>query len=108
MKDIKLEPEMFEERAKVSCKLRLLLGNIVEINSLESTQEQTQAKIKEFATNYDDPEEATKWFNEDPKRLEEPKALATEDNVVTWFIGQCKIEKKAINFDNVISAQFDE
>jgi hypothetical protein len=36
------------------------------------------------------------------------KALATEDNVVTWFIGQCKIEKKAINFDNVISAQFDE
>ena len=32
MKDVKLEPSMFEERAKVSCKLRLLLGNIVEKN----------------------------------------------------------------------------
>ena len=108
MKDIKLEPEMFEERAKVSCKLRLLLGNIVEMNSLESTQEQTQAKIQEFATNYDDPEEAIKWYNEDPERLQEPKALATEDNVVAWFINQCKKEKKVINFDNVISGQFDE
>jgi len=108
MKDIKLTPEMFEERAKVSCKLRLLLGNIVEMNSLESTLEQTQTKVKEFSVNYDDPEEATKWFNEDPKRLEEPKALATEDNVVAWFTGQCKTEKKAISFDNVISGQFDE
>jgi len=108
IKDVKLEPSMFEERAKVSCKLRLLLGNIVELNSLEATKEQTQTKIQEFAANYDDPEQAIKWFNEDPKRLEEPKALATEDNVVSWFTSQCKTEKKAINFDNVISAQFDE
>jgi trigger factor len=108
MKDVKLEPSMFEEKAKVSCKLRLLLGNIVELNALEATEEQTQTKIQEFATNYDDPEQAIKWFNEDPKRLEEPKALATEDNVVAWFTGQCKTEKKAIDFDNVISAQFDE
>jgi len=108
MKDVKLEPSMFEERAKVSCKLRLLLGHIVESNSLESTNEQTQAKIKEFSINYDDPEQALKWFNEDPTRLQEPKALATEDNVVEWFMGMCKIEKKSINFDKVISAKFDE
>ena len=98
MKDIKLEPSMFEERAKVSCKLRLLLGNIVEVNSLESTEEQTQNKIQEFALNYDKPDEAINWFNDDPKRLEEPKALATEDNVVAWFINQCKKEKKVIFF----------
>ena len=108
MKDVKLEPSMFEDRAKVSCKLRLLLGHIVESNSLESTNEQTQAKIKEFSINYDDPEQALKWFNEDPTRLQEPKALATEDNVVEWFMGMCKIEKKSINFDKVISAKFDE
>ena len=108
MKDVKLEPSMFEERAKVSCKLRLLLGHIVESNSLESTNEQTQAKIKEFSINYDDPEQALKWFNEDSTRLQEPKALATEDNVVEWFMGMCKIEKKSINFDKVISAKFDE
>ena len=108
MKDVKLEPSMFEDRAKVSCKLRLLLGHIVESNSLESTNEQTQAKIKEFSINYDDPEQALKWFNEDPTRLQEPKSLATEDNVVEWFMGMCKIEKKSINFDKVISAKFDE
>ena len=108
MKDIKLEPSMFEEKAKVSCKLRLLLAHIVELNTLESTDEQTQAKIQEFSMNYDDPQQAIKWFNEDPKRLQEPKALATEDNVVKWFLSQCKSEKKKINFDNVISAQFDE
>ncbi len=108
MKDVKLEPSMFEDRAKISCKLRLLLAHVVESNSLESTQEQTQAKIQEFSINYDDPEQAVKWFNEDPKRLQEPNALATEDNVIEWFMNQCKIDKKAIGFDKVISAQFDE
>lgn len=108
MKDIKLEPSMFEDRARISCKLRLLLAHIVDSNSLESTDEQIQAKIKEFSINYDDPEQALKWFNEDPKRLHEPKALATEDNVVEWFMGMCKTEKKVINFDKVISAKFDE
>ena len=108
MKSVKLEPAMFEDRAKVSCKLRLIIGNIVEVNKLEATVEQIKAKVEEFAMNYDDSEQAIKWFYEDSKRLDEPRALATEDNVVSWFLAQCKSEKKSIEFDQVMAAQFND
>lgn len=108
MKSVKLEPAMFEDRAKVSCKLRLIIGNIVEVNKLEATAEQIKAKVEEFAMNYDDSEQAIKWFYEDSKRLDEPRALATEDNVVSWFLAQCKSEKKSIEFDQVMAAQFND
>ena len=65
-------------------------------NSLQATPEQIKQKVEEFATNYDDPEQAIKWFYEDEKRLEEPRALATEDNVVDWFLKQCKKDTKKI------------
>ena len=62
--------------------------------------------MNEFATNYDDKDQAVKWFYEDEKRLDEPRALATEDNVVTWFLKQCKTETKKIELDMVLAGQF--
>tara|TARA_B100001057_G_scaffold486594_1_gene568007 strand:- start:570 stop:1385 length:816 start_codon:yes stop_codon:yes gene_type:complete len=105
-KDIKLEPSMFEENAKTACKLRIILGNIVDNNSLQASTDQIKEKVKEFATNYDDKDQAIKWFYEDEKRLDEPRALATEDNVVAWFLKQCKSETKKIELDLVLAGQF--
>ena len=106
-KDIKLEPSMFEENAKTACKLRIILGNIVDNNSLQASADQIKEKVNEFATNYDDKDQAIKWFYEDEKRLDEPRALATEDNVVAWFLKQCKSETKKIELDLVLAGQFN-
>ena len=105
-KDIKLEPAMFEENAKTACKLRIVLGNIVDDNSLQASTDQIKTKVEEFSSNYDDPEQAIKWFYEDEKRLDEPRALATEDNVVEWFLGKCKKDTKKIELDLVLAGQF--
>ena len=105
-KDIKLEPAMFEENAKTACKLRIVLGNIVDDNSLQASTDQIKAKVEEFSSNYDDPEQAIKWFYEDEKRLDEPRALATEDNVVEWFLEKCKKDTKKIELDLVLAGQF--
>ena len=104
-KDIKLEPSMFEERAKETCKLRMILGSLVDKNKLEATEEQVRAKVEEFATNYDDTEKAVKWFYEDNKRLGEPASLATEDNVVLWVLKNCKKEVKAVSVDELMGIQ---
>ena len=106
-KDIKLEPSMFEENAKTACKLRIILGKIVDTHSLQANAEQIKAKFEEFSSNYDDSAQAIKWFYEDEKRLDEPKSLATEDNVVDWFVGQCKKETKKIELDLVLAGQFN-
>ena len=49
-KDIKLEPAMFEENAKIACKLRIILGSIVDTHTLQATPDQIKAKVEEFSS----------------------------------------------------------
>ena len=103
LKQFKLEPSMFEDQAKKTCKLRLVLAEIVDKNSLRATPDQIKAMVNEFALNFDDTEEAVQWFYAEPSRLEEPTALATEANVVEWFVTQCKVQNKKTTFDELMT-----
>lgn len=103
LKQFKLEPSMFEEQAKKTCKLRLILAEIVDKNNLRATPDQIKAMVNEFALNFDDTDEAVKWFYAEPSRLEEPTALATETNVVDWFMKQCKVQNKKTTFDELMT-----
>lgn len=103
LKQFKLEPLMFEEQAKKTCKLRLVLAEIVDKNNLRASADQIKAMVNEFALNFDDTEEAVQWFYAEPSRLEEPTALATEVNVVEWFITQCKVQNKKTTFDELMT-----
>ena len=103
LKQFKLEPAMFEDQAKKTCKLRLILAEIVDKNNLRASADQIKAMVNEFALNFDDTEEAVQWFYAEPSRLEEPTALATEANVVEWFITQCKVQNKKTTFDELMT-----
>ena len=103
LKQFKLEPAMFEDQAKKTCKLRLVLAEIVDKNNLRASADQIKAMVNEFALNFDDTEEAVQWFYAEPSRLEEPTALATEVNVVEWFMTQCKVQNKKTTFDELMS-----
>jgi len=103
LKQFKLEPAMFEDQAKKTCKLRLILAEIVDKNNLRASADQIRAMVNEFALNFDDTEEAVQWFYAEPSRLEEPTALATEVNVVEWFITQCKVQNKKTTFDELMT-----
>ena len=105
MKEVKLEREMFEESAVKTCKLRIILATLVENNKLEASEEQIKSKVVEFSANFDNIEKAEKWFYDDPKRLDEPTALSTEDNVVEWFLKECKIDSKKVTFDELMAMQ---
>jgi len=105
LKQFKLEPAMFEDQAKKTCKLRLVLAEIVDKNNLRASADQIKAMVNEFALNFDDTEEAVQWFYAEPSRLEEPTALATEVNVVEWFITQCKVQNKKTTFDELMTGQ---
>ena len=101
-KDLKLEPSMFNERAEQTARLRIVLAHLVDKEKLHATEEQVKSKIEEFSKSYDEPEKAVQWFYEKQERLNEPAALATEDNVVNFVLKACKIKKEKVSFDELM------
>lgn len=102
MSAVKLEPGMFEDQAKRSTKLRLLLGNIINNNKLHANAEQIRAMVDVFSQSFERPDEVVTWYYADPKRLDEPSALATEENAVAWVLSQAKVTDKKVKFDDLM------
>lgn len=104
MSVIKLEPSMFEEQAKRSTKLRLILGDIINSNKLHATADQVRAMVDVFAQSFERPSEVVTWYFADPKRLDEPAALATEENAVAWVLSNAKVTDKKVKFDDLMGS----
>ena len=102
-KAIQLTPEMFEEQAKRSTSLRLILSEVVNANKLQANADQVRAMVDNFAQSYDKPSELVNWYYADIKRLDEPSALATEENVVAWVLDKAKVTAKKIKFDELMA-----
>ncbi|MGQ0441969.1 MAG: trigger factor [Methylophilaceae bacterium] len=103
-KAIQLEPSMFEEQAKRGTALRLILSEVVNANNLQANADQVRAVVDMFAQSYEQPAELVNWYYADVKRLDEPAALATEDNVVAWVLEKSKVSAKKIKFDELMAS----
>lgn len=103
-KAIQLEPTMFEEQAKRNAALRMILAEVVNANNLQASPEQIRAMVDTFAQSFEKPEDLVRWYYEDVKRLDEPAALATEENVVNWVLNQAKVTSKKIKFDELMAS----
>ena len=104
-KDIQLEPTMFTEQAKRSTALRLILSEVVNANNLQANADQVRAVVDTFANSYEKPSELVSWYYADVKRLDEPAALATEENVVNWVLEKVKVTATKIKFDELMAGQ---
>lgn len=102
LSNIKLEPAMFEDQAKRSTKLRLILGELINTNSLHANADQVRAMVDMFAQSFERPSEVVTWYYADPKRLDEPSALATEENAVAWVLSKAKVTDKKVKFDDLM------
>lgn len=102
LSNINLEPALFEEQAKRNATLRLVLGEVVNKNQLQANAEQVRAMVEQFAQSYERPEDVIRYYYDDPKRLDEPAALATEENVVNWVIESAKVTDKKVKFDDLM------
>lgn len=102
LSNVTLEPGMFEQQAKRSASLRLILVELVNKNELHAKPEQIRAMVDQFAQSFEQPADVVRWYYEDPKRLDEPAALATEENVVAWVLESAKVSDKKMKFDDLM------
>lgn len=102
LSNIKLEPAMFEDQAKRSTKLRLILGELINTNALHASADQIRAMVEVFSQSFERPDEVITWYYADPKRLDEPSALATEENAVAWVLSKATVNDKKVTFDELM------
>lgn len=100
--DLKLSPEMFEEQAKRSVKMRMIVSELVRANELQPKPEQIRAVVEDFAKSFEQPDEVVSWYFADPQRLDEPAAVAVEQNVVAWVLERAKVADKKTSFDDLM------
>lgn len=102
LSNVQLEPAMFEEQAGRNATLRLILSDIVNKNSLQANAEQVRAMVEQFSQSFEHPADVVRWYYEDPKRLDEPASLATEENVVAWVMKSAQVTDVAVKFDDLM------
>jgi trigger factor len=102
LSSVNLEPAMFEEQARQGATLRLILAELVNKHSLQANADQIRAMVDQFSQSFEQPEDVVRWYYADPKRLDEPAALATEENVVEWVLKSAKVSDKKVKFDDLM------
>lgn len=102
LSNVTLEPSMFEDQAKRHASLRLILSEVVVKNELQANADQVRAMVNQFAQSFERPEDVVRWYYDDSKRLDEPAALATEENVVSWVLAAAKVTDKKVKFEELM------
>lgn len=104
MKDVKLPPELFNERAERRVKLGLIISDLAQKHDLTAKPEQVRALVDDYAQSFDKPEEMVRWFYANPAQLQEVEELILEENIVTWTMGKAKTTDKAIPFNELMES----
>lgn len=101
--DVNLEAEQFQEEAKKRVKLGLILGDIINVNKLEATDDEVNAYIAEQASSYEDPAEVINWYSENPGAKNEIRAILVEGKVADKILEEAKVTEVTKTFDEVIT-----
>ncbi len=102
---MQLDASMFADEATRRVKLGLIMSEIVKEEKINPTDEQVKQKIEEIAAPYEQPQQVIDWYNADNQRLNEVKAVVTEDLIVDWALEKAKVADKTMTFDEVVNGQ---
>jgi trigger factor len=102
LEQLPINPEMFETQARRRVSLGLIVGKLVEDNSLAPKPEQVRALVNDYAESYEQPAEVVKWVYSDAQRLAEFEGMAVEANVVQWVLANAKVDEKPMAFDELM------
>ncbi|MDR0770034.1 MAG: trigger factor [Burkholderiales bacterium] len=101
--DIKLSPEMFRKQGEERVKRLLAVSEAVRQHSLQPKIEQVRALVAEVAQTYEEPEAVVRWHFENPERLANFEALATEHNLIEWMQASAQVTDKAMTLEEVMA-----
>ena len=105
LEDLKLPRDSFEDQAKRRVALGLILGEVIQKESIKLNNDKVRSTIEDMAKSYERPEDVVAWYYSDESRLNEVQQMVLEDQVVEWLVGQAKVSDETVNFNDVMDKQ---
>ena len=105
LEDLKLPRDSFEDQAKRRVALGLILGEVIQKESIKLDNDKVRSTIEDMAKSYERPEDVVAWYYSDESRLNEVQQMVLEDQVVERLVGQAKVSDETVNFNDVMDKQ---
>ena len=96
--------ELFEAEARKRVSLGLIIGEIVRKNELKLDRDKVDAKIKEFASTYEDPEQVEQFYRNNPQAMSSVEAMVLEEQVVDWVLENAKVKEEKSDFQSLMNS----
>jgi trigger factor len=100
-----LTPDIFEEQAKRSISLGLIMTEIIQQNNISLDHRQLDTMINEIAQNYPKPDEVIKDYYEQKNetQLNNMKQLVLENQAIEWLTQKMIITDKIETFNELMT-----
>ncbi|HAQ50898.1 MAG TPA: trigger factor [Gammaproteobacteria bacterium] len=103
IKNIPFTIDSFKDSAKQRVTLSLLIGKIIEDNSIEADDESVKVVIDTIAGSYENADNVVDYYMNDPQKLSEVKMMVVEDKVVDWLYQQIEVNTVNATFSEVMN-----
>ncbi len=100
-----LPDELFQDQAEKRVKVGLVVNEIISAESLEVEEERLDARLKELAASYGEPEQVIAWYRSNPEQMQSLEMGVLEDQVVDHILTSAQVEVVDSNYDEVISGR---
>ncbi len=101
--NINLSADQFAVEAKTRVKLGLILGDIIKINNIKATKEDTTDFIKDQSSSYEDPAEVINWYKNNPQSMAEIESVIVEKKVANKILSEAQVTEVTKTFDEIVN-----
>ena len=94
--------ELFEEQAKRSVVLGLIVAEVVKQFDLKPDEDRVREMIQEMASAYQEPEQVVAWYYKNDAQLNEVRSVVLEEQVVDTVLQKAKVTDKAVSYEEAV------
>lgn len=100
-----LPDKLFEEESRQRVVLGLVVSELVQQNQIKVEEDRVKAKIEEFASTYQSPQEVIEYYSENKDLLESVRAYVLEGQVVEFVLDAAQVSEVESSYEEVIKSQ---
>jgi trigger factor len=98
-----LKTRLFEASARQRVALGLLISRLAEMRNIQADEQRVRMRLLTLASTYQEPAEVLRWYQQNPRALDNVRALVVEEQVVDWLLERAQITEKQLTFTEIMT-----